>query len=134
MLTFCRRNPLLNEARGCEPGVTCDGRVFRFCKQPLEVGENIRDERGPGRIFGSRRPRKQDQKITGLGHGFIPASPRRGEEKVLQFVLARPQRGMVGLERGKLTPHSGRVQRGHPSSTVQIDCVPGQNLPTFRGL
>jgi len=80
--------------------------------------------RGPLRIFGSRRPRKQDQKIAGLGHGFIPASPRRGEEKVLQFVLARPQRGMVGLDRGKLTPHSGRVLRGHPSSTVQMDYVP----------
>jgi hypothetical protein len=35
-LTFCHRYPPLTEARGCEPGVTRDGRVFRFCKQPLE--------------------------------------------------------------------------------------------------
>jgi predicted RNase H-like nuclease len=35
--------------------------VFQFCKQPLEVGENIRDERGLPRIFGGRRPRKCNQ-------------------------------------------------------------------------
>src|ERR1700737_4976460 len=29
LLTFCHRNPPLNEARGCEPGVTRDGRVLR---------------------------------------------------------------------------------------------------------
>ena len=69
-------------------GVTRGGWVFRFCKQPLEVGENIRDERGPPRIFGGRRLRKQDQKITGLGHGFTPASGRCGEKNV-QFLLAR---------------------------------------------
>ena len=66
--------------RGCEPGVTCAGRVFRFCKQPLEVGENIRDERGPPRVFGGGRLRKQDQKITGLGHGFNPVGGRCGEK------------------------------------------------------
>ena len=27
-----------------EPGVTRDVRVYRFCKQPLEVGENVRNE------------------------------------------------------------------------------------------
>jgi hypothetical protein len=29
------------------------GRAFRFCKQPLEVGEHIRDELGSPQIFGS---------------------------------------------------------------------------------
>ena len=43
-----------------------------FCKQPLEVGENIRDEPDPPRIFGGRRLRKQRQEVTGLGHGFTP--------------------------------------------------------------
>jgi hypothetical protein len=36
---------------------------------------------------------------------------------------------MVGLDRGELTPHPGHLLRGHPSSTVQIDCVLGQNFP-----
>jgi hypothetical protein len=74
--------------RGCDPGVTCAGRVFRFCKQPLEVGENIRDERGPPRVFGGWRLRKQDQKITGLGHGFTPAGGRCGGKKNVQFLLS----------------------------------------------
>ena len=59
LLTFCHRNPPLNEARGCEPGVTRDGRVLRYCKQALEVGENIRDEPDPLRIFGGWRLLKQ---------------------------------------------------------------------------
>jgi hypothetical protein len=59
-----------------------------------------------------------------------PVGGRRGEKKVLQFLLARPQRGMVGFDRGELTPHPGRLLRGHPSSTVQIDCVLVQNLPS----
>jgi hypothetical protein len=66
-------------------------------QQPLEVGENIRDEPDPPRIFGGRRPRKQAQKMTGLGHRFTPVGGRPGEKKVLQFLLARPHRGMVGL-------------------------------------
>jgi hypothetical protein len=41
---------------------------------------------------------------------------------------------MVGLDRGELTAHPGRLLRGHPSSTIQIDCVFRQNLPTFSGL
>jgi hypothetical protein len=101
---FCHRNPPLNEARGCKPGVPREGRVFQFCKQPLEVGENIRDKRGPPRIFGGRRLRKQDQKITGLGHDFNPAGGGRGEKQVLQFLLARRQRGMVGVDRCEQTP------------------------------
>jgi hypothetical protein len=40
--------------RGCEPGVTCAGRVFRFCKQPLEVRENIRDERSAAGVCANR--------------------------------------------------------------------------------
>jgi cytochrome bd-type quinol oxidase subunit 1 len=91
LLTFCHRNPPLNEARGCEPGVTRDGRAFRCCKQPLEVGENVRNEPGPPKIFGGLRLRKQDQKITGFGHGFNPAGGRPGEKQVLQFLLAPPQ-------------------------------------------
>jgi hypothetical protein len=114
LLTSCHRNPPLNEARGCEPGVPREGRVFRFCKQPLEVGENIRDERGPRQIFGGRRLRKQDQKITGLGHDFNPAGGRRGEKQVLKFVLALPQRGMVGVDRGELTAHPGRLSARPP--------------------
>ena len=117
-----------------ELGVTRDGRAFRFCKQSLEVGKNIRDEPGTPQIFGGWRLRKQGQKITGLGHGFTPVGGRRGEKKVLQFLLARPQRGMVGLDRGELTPHPGRLLRGYPSSTVQIDCVLVQNLPPSSGL
>ncbi|MFZ3327541.1 MAG: hypothetical protein WA231_17395 [Methylocella sp.] len=53
---------------------------------------------------------------------------------MLQFLLARPQRGMVGPDGGEQTPHPGRLLRGHPSSTVQIDSVLCQNLPTFSGL
>ena len=86
-------------ARSC---VTRGGWVFRFCKQPLEVGENIRDERGPPRIFGGRRLRKQDQKITGLGHAFTPAGGRCGGKKNVQFLLA--QRGVGGVDHGELTP------------------------------
>ena len=61
LLTFCHRNPPLNEARGCEPGVPREGRVFRFCKQPLEVGENRRQMLDPLdcqrlRSKGRRRP------------------------------------------------------------------------------
>jgi hypothetical protein len=41
---------------------------------------------------------------------------------------------MVGVERGEQTPHPGRLLRGHPSSTVQIDYLFRQNLPTFSGL
>jgi hypothetical protein len=99
-------------------GATRGGWVFRFCKQPFEVGENIRDERGPPRIFGGRRLCKQDQKITGLGHDFNPAGGRRGEKQVFQFLLARLRRGTVGVGRGELTAHPGRLLRGHPSSTV----------------
>src|ERR1700730_17709097 len=105
-----------------------------FCKRPLEVGENIRECPESPRISGGRRPRKQGQEITGLGHGFTPVGGRRGEKKVLQFLLARPQRGMVGFDRGELTPHPGRLLRGHPSSAVQIDCVLVQNLPPSSGL
>ena len=112
-------------------GVTC-GWVFRFCKQPLEVGENIRDERGPPRIFGGRCLRKQDQKITGLGHGFTPAGGRCGGKKNVQFLLA--QRCVGGVDHGELTPQPSRFLRGHPSSTIQIDCVPHQNLLAFSGL
>jgi hypothetical protein len=97
-----------------------EGRVFRFCKQPLEVGENIRNERGPPRIFGGRRLRKQDQKITGLGHDFNPVGGTRGEKQVLKFLLALPLRGMVGVDRGELTAHPGRLLRGHPSSSRSI--------------
>ena len=87
------------------------------------------------RYFGGRRLRKQDQKITGLGHGFNPAGGRRGEKQALHFLLALPQRGMVGVDRGgELTAHPGRLLRGHPSSAVQIDCVFRQNLPPFSGL
>jgi hypothetical protein len=39
-----------------------------------------------------------------------------------------------GVDRGELTAHPGRLLRGHPSPTVQIDCVFRQNLPTFSGL
>jgi hypothetical protein len=133
-LAFCHSNPPLNEARGWEPSITRNGRGFRFCKQPVEVGENIRDELGPPQIFGGRRLRKQDQKITGLGHDFTPVGGRRGEKKVLQFPLARPQRGILGLDRGELTPLVGRSLRGHPSSTVQINYAVSQNFPTFSGL
>ena len=115
-------------------GVTPDGRAFRFCKQPLEVGENVRNEPGPPQIFGGLRLRKQDQKITGFGHGFNPAGGGRGEKQVFQFLLARPQRGMVGVDRGELTADPGRLLRGLPSSTVQIDCVFRQYLLTFSGL
>src|SRR3984893_11563117 len=108
---------------------TRGGWGFRFCKQPLEVGENIRDERGPPRIFGGRRLRKQDQKITGLGHGFTPAGGRCGGKKNVQFLLA--QRGVGGVDHGVLTPHPSRLLRGHPPSTIQIDCVPHQNLLAF---
>lgn len=41
---------------------------------------------------------------------------------------------MFGLNRGKLTPYPGRRLRGHPPSTVQIDCFLRKNLPTFSGL
>jgi hypothetical protein len=116
------------------PSQSSDGRAFRFCKQPLEVGENIRDEPGTPQIFGGWRLRKQDQKITGLGHGFTPGGGRRGDKQVLQFLLARPLRGMVGVDHGALTARPGRLLRGHPSSTVQINCVFRQNLPTFAGL
>ena len=116
--------------RGCEPGVTRDGRVFRFCEQPPEVGEKVRDKRAAApRILAGRRLRKQDQKITGLGHGFNPVGCRRGEKQVVQFPPARRQSGMVGVDRGELTAHHGRLPCGHPSSTVQIDCVFRQNLP-----
>jgi hypothetical protein len=116
------------------PASPATGGGFRFCKQPVEVGKNIRDELGPPQIFGGRRLRKQDQKITGLGHDFTPVGGRPGEKKVLQFPLARPQRGMVGLDRDELTPLVGRFLRGHPSSAVQIDYAVSQNLPTFSGL
>ncbi len=102
--------------------------VFRFCKQPLEVGENIRDEPSPPQIFGGRRLRKQDQKITGFGHGFNPAGGRRGAKQVVQFLLARPQRGMAGIGRGALTAQPGRLLRRHSPPTVQIDRVFRQNL------
>jgi hypothetical protein len=36
---------------------------------------------------------------------------------------------MAGVE-----AHTCRVLRGHPSSTVQIDCVLDHNLPPFSGL
>src|SRR6202030_2102951 len=107
LLTFCHRYPPLNEARLCEPGVTRDMRVNRFCKQPLKVGENVRNEPRPPQIFGGRRLRKQDQKITGLGHGFNPAGGRRGEKQLVQFLLARPRRGKAGLIRGELAAHPG---------------------------
>ena len=107
-------------------------RFGRFCKQPLEVGENIRDERGPPRVFGGWRLCKQDQKITGLGHGFTPAGGRCGEKNV-QFLLAHPQRGVGGVDRGELTAHPGRLLRGHPSPTVQIDCVFRQICPLSAG-
>ena len=55
LLTFCHRNPPLNEARGCDPGVTPDGRAFRFCKQPLEVGENVRTQAARRCCGGSTR-------------------------------------------------------------------------------
>jgi hypothetical protein len=126
-LTFCHRNPPLSEARRSEPGVTRGGRVFWSCKQPLEVGKNIRDECSPSRIFGGRRLRKPNQKITGLGHRFNPAGDRRGEEQVLQFVLARRRCGTVGVDRGESTPHPRRLLRGHPSSTIEIDYVFHQN-------
>lgn len=71
-----------------------------FSKQPIEVGQDIRDEPGPSLIFGGWRLRKQGQRITRLGHGFTPVGSGRGEKKVLQFLLARPQRGMVGFNRG----------------------------------
>jgi hypothetical protein len=67
------------------------------------------------------------------GHGFNPVGGRRGEKQVLQFLLARPQRGMVGVDRGELTAHPGRLLRGHPSSTVQIDCVFRKNWPLSAG-
>lgn len=44
-------------------------------------------------------------------------------------IVALALRGMAGLDRGELTPHPGRLLRGHPSLTVQIDSVLGQNLP-----
>jgi hypothetical protein len=53
---------------------------------------------------------------------------------VFQFLVVRPHCGMVCLDRGEVTPLAGRLLRGHPSSTVQIDYVPNQNLPTFTGL
>jgi hypothetical protein len=36
LLTFCHRNPVRNDARGCAPSIARDARVFRFCKQPRD--------------------------------------------------------------------------------------------------
>ena len=88
----------------------------------------------PAADLGGRRLRKQDQKITGLGHGFNPAGGRRGEKQLVQFLLARPRRGKAGLIRGELAAHPGRLLRGYPTSTVQIDCVVRQNLPRLSEL
>jgi len=99
---------MCTRTRNSEPGVTCAWRVFRFCKQPLEVGENIRDERGPPRIFGGRRLRKQDQKITGLGHGFTPAGGRCGEKNV-QFLLALGDRRRAPGRWSTMTFASGAI-------------------------
>jgi hypothetical protein len=117
LLTFCYRNPPLNGARGCAPGIARNARLFWFCKQPLEAGENIRDDLDSPRTFCGRRMRKNDQKIAGLA----AASPQFvvGREKK----VVRSQRSMFGLNRGGPTQHSGRRLRGHPSSTVKIDCV-----------
>jgi hypothetical protein len=95
-----------------------DGQTFQFCSSRSK----------------SARTSAMSSEDNGLGHRFTPAGGRRGEKKVLQFLLARPQRGMVGLDGGEQTPHPGRLLRGHPSSTVQIDSVLCQNLPTFSGL
>src|SRR4030088_610428 len=49
LTTLSTSNAISPPQKRTEPSA---GGVFRFCKQPLEVGENIRDERGPPRIFG----------------------------------------------------------------------------------
>ena len=63
------------EDRGCEPGVTRDGRVFRFCKQPLEVVENVRNEPDPLQIFGGLRLKNRNtlwQKLRPLTRPHPP--------------------------------------------------------------
>jgi hypothetical protein len=47
--------------------------------------------------------------------------------------IAHPQRGVGGVDRGELTAHPGRLLRGHPSPTVQIDCVFRQICPLSAG-
>jgi hypothetical protein len=80
LLTFCYRNPPLNGARGCAPGIARNARLFWFCKQPLEAGENIRDVPDSPRTFCGRRMRKNDQKIAGLAAAspqFVVGALRR---------------------------------------------------------
>lgn len=59
-------------------------------------------------------PRASCSALAGTGSGF-------DQQGTLEF----------GRE---LTPLPGPLLRGHPSPTVQIDCILRQNLPTFCGL
>ena len=108
LLTFCYRTSL-NSARGCAPGIARNARLFWFWKQPLEAGENIRDDHlGPSAVGVCAK----------MTRCFTPVCGRRREKRVV-----RSQRSIFGLNRGGPTQHSGRRLRGHPSSAVKIDCI-----------
>ena len=64
LLTFCHRNPVRNDARGCAPSIARDARVSQFCKQPRDVRGKVRDEPDPPWNFCGRRMRKNGQKIA----------------------------------------------------------------------
>jgi hypothetical protein len=64
LLTFCDRNPVRNDARGCAPSIARDARVFQFCKQPRDVSGKVRDQPDPPWNFCGRRMRKNGQKIA----------------------------------------------------------------------
>jgi hypothetical protein len=65
-------------------------------------------------VEAARRPDKQDQKITGLGHGFNPAGGRRGEKQVLQFLvaifIALPVRSLDQLSLANRLKEIGRME------------------------
>jgi hypothetical protein len=116
-LTFCHRNPVRNDARGCAPSIARDARVFRFCKQPLDFSGKVRDEPDPPWILRQAYAQKWSEDSAHCCC-FTPVGGRRREKKV-----AHSQRSMFGLNRGGPTQHPGRRLRGYPSSTVKIDCV-----------
>jgi hypothetical protein len=118
LLTFCHRNPPMN------PGVTCDGHVIQFCKQPLEVGENIRDEPDPSRIFGSWRLRKTESEDNGP---WPPLHPSRWQTRREESAPVPP--GAPAARHGRTRPWRADAASRSPSARPSLVDHPDRLCP-----
>jgi len=93
----------------------------RIAQKTIEVGENTFDEPASTRVIGRRGLGEEGEQVSRLLDGFGPPGRGKRQEHLLQRVLARLERRLIGLDADAQPAQFGRFLGRHAAVLVEVD-------------